>query len=56
MVELWVAHRSSPSEEFSTVEVIPLPNFRSSPDISSDGHVLYYDGADNRIWAISRCE
>jgi hypothetical protein len=56
MVELWVAHRSSPSEEFSTVEVIPLPNFRSSPDISSDGHVLYYEGADNRIWAISRCE
>lgn len=53
---VWVAHRTDAASDFSTVELIDIPNFEAAPEISADGHRLYYQGTDLHIWAISRCE
>lgn len=52
----WVAQRDDRSGEFSTIAKIEVANFSSGVEISADGHYLYYQATDNRIWAISRCE
>lgn len=54
--QVWVAHRPDGVSDFSSVELIDIPNFQADPEIAADGHRLYYRAMDNHVWAISRCE
>lgn len=52
----YVAHRANAASDFSSVELIDIPNFEADPEIAADGHRLYFQATDKHIWAISRCE
>lgn len=51
--EIFVAHRSTRAEDFTTVETTGL--FGASPEVSSDGHHLYLSDLTS-LFVASRCE
>lgn len=54
--EIYVAHRSSKTASFATVERLGIVG--SMPEISADGHHLYFvvDSGTYDLWLASRCD